>query len=187
MKRDGRQKKKKMKEDQNTRARSHALVVSVNDFSFWSHFEAVSELYLFSSECSISPLYIFLHFDSMARCYLMRTRHLPCVKTMALGGQTHNKSGFVPWNPGKPCTSRVKQIIIIAALAEKLLRLGEHRVSGMGLQFACGISRIVCLNKLNIPFKLNRCSSRCSNIVSSRWCIMFNWIILLNTLLNGAG
>ena len=37
-----------MKEAQNTRARSHALVVSVNDFSFWSHFEAVLELYLFS-------------------------------------------------------------------------------------------------------------------------------------------
>lgn len=109
--------------------------------------------------------------------------HVPCVKTMALGGQTRKKSGFVPWNTGKQCTSRVKQIIIFAALAEKLLRLGEHRVSEMRLQFACGISRIVCLNKLNIPFKLNRCS----NIVSSRWCIMFNWIILLNTLLNGAG
>ena len=118
---------------------------------------------------------------------LMRTCHVPRVKTMALGGQTRNKSGFVPWNPGKPCTSRVKQIIIFAALAEKLLSLGEHRVSGMGLHFACGISRIVCLNKLNIPFKLNRCSNRCSNIVSSRWCNMFNWITPSNTLLNGVG
>ena len=36
-----------MKEAQN-RARSHALVVSVTRFSFWSHFEAVLELYLFS-------------------------------------------------------------------------------------------------------------------------------------------
>ena len=41
-----------MKEAQNTRARSHALVVSVTRFSFWSHFESVLELYLFSC-CSI--------------------------------------------------------------------------------------------------------------------------------------
>ena len=45
MKRDGRQNKEKIKEAQNTRARSHALVVSVTDFS---HFEAVLELYLLS-------------------------------------------------------------------------------------------------------------------------------------------
>ena len=44
MKRDGRQKKKKWKKPKCM----HALFVSVTRFSFWSHFEAVLELYLFS-------------------------------------------------------------------------------------------------------------------------------------------
>ena len=48
MKRDGRQKKKKWKKPKIERGAMHALVVSVTRFSFWSHFEAVLELYLFS-------------------------------------------------------------------------------------------------------------------------------------------
>ena len=48
MNRDGRQKRKKWKKPKMERGAMHALVVSVTRFSFWSHFEAVLELYLFS-------------------------------------------------------------------------------------------------------------------------------------------